>query len=380
MKKAAALALVLASCGASSPPARTDAARWPEEAQEAWSALDASRAATVAERALRLDPDDALAREIAARSNLASGHFERAERALEGANEPLLLRLRARAQIALGRFGEAHASLEAARRAGDDDPWSESVLGALRAARDLESPYAVEGANEVSLALEALPLPVVRVRTDMGETLALIGTGADFAVLDPSAAAESGVLDELTLGAMRVRHIPFVTRSLAPLREALEAEVTMVIGGQLLLRLSATLDGPGQRLVLRATPPPADGSVDAPLLTPGGSFLVAPVRVGEARTWMTLDSAGLFPIALAPDVELGIAESEWRALDGDRSLAITTLRIGDLQVEDVPFVRGLLDEDHARAVGAPVAGSVGWMLLGQTAIRFDPRGRRILFE
>jgi hypothetical protein len=113
------------------------------------------------------------------------------------------------------------------------------------------------------------------------------------------------------------------------------------------------------------------------LLTPSGAFLVLPVRIGETATWMTIDTAGLFPVALGPGELLG--DAEWRELDGSASMAIVpSVRIGDLVVEEIPFVRGLLDEGHARAVEAPVAGSVGWALLGQMAIRFAPR--RISFE
>lgn len=335
----------------------------------------------LAERARRLDPSNEDAREILARGQLALGRFEQAVRGLEGARDPVLLRLRARAQIALGRFGGALDSIEAAARHDrSEDPWSASVLGAVRAASALDRPYAIVSEGEaLEVPLEALPLPIVRVRVDTVETLALIGTGADFAVLDPTIRNASGVIDELAIGALRVRGVPYVTRSLAPVREALGAEVGMVIGAQLLLRLHATLDGPRGRLVLRPRPPSRESPTSAPLFTPTGSFLVVPVSLGEATAWMTLDTAGLFPVALAPGDAL--REAAWRELEGGASVAIVrAARIGDLRVEQLPVVRGLLGDDHARAVAAPVAGSVGWALLGQMAIRFDARARRLYFE
>ncbi len=374
----------LCACGAPSVPrdrATTDAAPLVERAAEAWGSLDLESAAELAERAIEAGGGDD-AREIAARAHLALGRDEEALRALTGTSDPVLLRLRARAQISLGRWGDALESLEAAAAHDrDEDPWAASVTGALRAARDAESPYAVEGAETVELPLEDLPLPVVRVRAGTAETLALIGTGADLVVVDPSLRDASGTLDELLFAELRVRDVPFVTRSLADVRGALEADVGLVIGHELLLRLGAVIDGPGRRLRLFAEPRPREGGTGAPFFTPT-SFLAVPVRSGDAAAWMTLDTAGLFPIALAPgaDEQLGLAGLEWRDAGGPSVATAPALRIGDLVVEEIPVVRGLLDEGHARAVGAPSAGSVGWALLGQLTVALDARGRRIRFE
>ena len=380
--RATVFALLLTSCGAAqrtgSDGAEGDATT--AQASEAWSALDPERAVIFAERARERDPSDEAAREILARGHLALGRSEEAARALEGTQDPVLLRLRARAQVALGRFDDALASLEAAARHDRrDDPWSESVLGAVRAASERDEVFAMDASEDVVVALEELPLPVVRVRVDTVETLAIVGTGADFAVLDPSIRAASGAIDELAIGALEVRGVPFVTRTLAPVREALGAEIGMVIGGQLLLRSSATLDGPGRRLVLRSRPASVDAPTGATLLTPTAAFIVVPVQVGDAATWMTLDTAGLFPIALAPG-EL-LADAEWHELEGGAAMTVVpSVRIGDLVVEEIPFVRGLLNEEHARAVEAPVAGSVGWALLGQMSLRFHPSAGRVYFE
>ena len=105
----------------------------------------------------------------------------------------------------------------------------------------------------------------------------------------------------------------------------------------------------------------------------GGSFLAAPATLDGRPAWLTLDTAGAYPLALTPDAAEG--------LDGWRSDAVTlgALRLGALQVEDIPALRGVLDEGHARAVAAPVSGSVGWGLLGQLVVTFHPGGR-IVFE
>ncbi|MCZ7682290.1 MAG: hypothetical protein M5U28_27265 [Sandaracinaceae bacterium] len=378
-------AVALAACGA--PAVRRDsstgeAAALVEEAAARWGALDTEGAAERAERALAAGGGDD-AREIAGRAHLALGRFDRAERALGGVSDPVLLRLRARAQMGLGRWDDAAASLEAAGASErEEDPWAASVLGAVRAARDAEAPYARAGAARAELALEELALPVVRVRADARETLALVATGADLVVVDPSLRDASGTLDELDLGGLRLRDVPYVTRSLADVRSALEAEVGLVLGLDLLLRLSATIDGPGGRLVLHAEPPAREPATSAPFYTPGGSFLVVPVRAGEAEAWMTLDTGGLFPVALAPggDAALGLEGLAWQEAGGASLATAPALRFGALVVEELPVVRGLLDEGHARALGAPSAGSVGWALLGQLRLALDARERRVRFE
>jgi hypothetical protein len=295
------------------------------------------------------------------------GHPDRAEAALRGVDDPDLLRLRARAQMAMQRWDDAIASLEAAARHDHDpDPWSEAFLPALRAARDAERVYATSGATQAELPLEALDLPVVRVRADTFETLALVGTGVDFVVVDPSLSGEGGVIDELALGALTVEGVPFVVRSLASVREALSAEIGLVIGAELLMRLSATIDGPRRRLVVYAEPPARAPTTDAPLLTPTAAFLAVPVRVADRETWMTLDTAGAFPIAIVSE-------------PGEPEVQVApSVRIGGLIVEDIPVVSGVLDAEYARAIGAPIAGSIGWTLLGQLTISFH--GRRLRFE
>lgn len=378
-------AVALAACGA--PAVRRDdstgeAAVLVEEAAGRWGALDPEGAAERAERALAAGGGDD-AREIAARAHLALGRFDRAVRALGGVSDPVLLRLRARAQMALGRWEDAAASLEVAgAREREEDPWAASVLGAVRAARDAEAPYALSGSPRAELPLEPLPLPVVRVRAGARETLALVATGADLVVVDPSVREASGTLDELDLGGLRVRDVPYVTRSLADVRAALEADVGLVLGHELLLRLSATIDGPGGRLVVEAAPPARERATSAPFFTPGGAFLVVPVRAGGAEAWMTLDTGGLFPVALAPEAEaaLGLEGLEWREAGDLRVAPAPALRFGELVVEELPVVRGLLDAGHARAVGAPSAGSVGWALLGQLRVGLDARERRVRFE
>ena len=100
-------------------------------------------------------------------------------------------------------------------------------------------------------------------------------------------------------------------------------------------------------------------------------------RLDGAPAWLTLDTAGLFPLALTPSASDAL--EGWRETDGVE-LVLLDVRIGALEVRELPAIRGLLDDGHARAIGAPVSGSLGWGLLGQLVIAFDPRARRIRFD
>lgn len=378
---AALLLLANASCGGASPPPTPatddDPDALTEAAAEAWAELDPEQAAALADRAVAAG-GATVAMEIAARAHLALGQPAEAEAALERASSAHLRRLRARAQIATGDHGAAAATLE-----GDDDPWAESIRPALLALAGRDA-YATEG-DGGEVPLEELPLPVVRVQVDSVSTLALIGSSADFVVLDPSVRAQPGVIDALSIGALRVRSVPHTVRPLAAVRETLGAEIGAVIGLDLLLRLHARIDGPGRRVWLssEAPPPPGPDAVDAAWVTPAGSFLVVRGQIAGEPVWLSVDTAGLLPVGLVPgaDEALGLADAPWQRPSPDGpEVTVTSVRLGGLAIPEMPVVRGVLGQAHARAVGAPVAGSVGWALLGQLTTRFDADGRRLRFE
>ncbi len=365
--RALAVACLLAACGASPAPTRgapDDPALLTAQAEEAWRALDADAAAALADRAIAAG-GGTVAMEIAARAHLARGRDAAALEALARASSPYLRRLRARALLSLGELDRAAAELE-----GDDDPWSESIRPALLGVRG-RAPSEITG-DSATLALEPFPLPIVRARVDGVEVLAVIATGAELTILDPSVRAQPGAIDELALDELRIANVPHTVRSLSALSEGLGVPIGAAIGLDLLLRLHARLDGPGARLELsRAPRPAAPGASAARLVTPSGSFLALEAELDGRAAWLTVDTTGVYPIALAPGAAeaLGMAS----AAEGDAAL-------GALRIEGLPFVDGLLDEGHARAVGAPVAGAIGWGLLAQLVTRFDPERRRVLFE
>lgn len=369
---------LLLGCGASAPTGSTtraddDPAVLTQRAEDAWRALDPSEAASLAERAVSAG-GGTVALEIAARAHLASGEDEAALAVLARASSPHLRHLRARARAATGDFAGAAADLE-----DDDDPWAEAVRPAF-AALAARSAYRVEG-EAASIPLEPLPLPVVRVRIDGVETRAVISTGAEWTILDPSVRASPGAIDELGIGGLTVERVPHTVRSLEALSDGLGVPIGAAIGLDLLLLLHARIDGPAGRLdVSRVAGAPSEESSPAPFVTPTGAFLALPARLADVAVWLTVDTTGVYPIALVPGAEEAFETSvEWEPAEGVGQ-AILPARVGAMAIEGLPVLRGLLDEDHARAVGAPVAGAIGWGLLGQLVTRFDPDRRRLVFE
>ncbi|MCB9593180.1 MAG: hypothetical protein H6719_10645 [Sandaracinaceae bacterium] len=379
MRATLALSALLVACGGAGGTGPTtgpveDPAALTEQAEAAWAELDPEAAAELAERAIAAG-GGTVALEIAGRAHLAMGHDDAALEALGPATSPHLRRLRARAHLGRGDFAAAAAELE-----GDDDPWAESVRPALAAVGGRPA-YQVRG-DAAELAMEALPLPVVRVRVDAVETLAVIATSAELTVLDPSVRAAPGVIDELGLGGVRVGVVPHTVRDLGALREGLGVPIGAVLGLDLLTRLHARIDGPGATLGLSSTASaPSAGATVAAYSTPTGSFLAVAGAVAGQPVWLTVDSTGVYPVALVPgaDEALGLEDAGWEAADGV-DVAVVPVSVGAMRIEGLPVVRGVLDEGHARAVGAPVAGALGWALLAQLVTRFDPERRQLVFE
>jgi hypothetical protein len=365
VRAAAAFTLLLWACGASVEAPRSSNAGAPR-AEARWQALDLEGALEAARAG-----GTAADREIGARAALALGRPAEAAELLGGSHRLEHLRLRGQAEILLGRWGRAAAALrEAGRRSRAEDPWTDdrAIIAARMADRGDTS---MEGAGRSSLPLApGRPLPFVEVEVDGRRTWALVSTGVDLAIVDRRRRARPGVLDELRLGALRLRAVPHTVRDLADLDAAAPGEVGLVVGLHLLRRLHPVLDGPAGALEVGAEAPPRPAEpFEATMLTPSGSFLAVPGEVPEGTLWLTVDTGT--PSVVAPGPAWGAS------LEGPR---VPRLRVGDLVLEDLPADLGLLGESHARAVGAPVAGLLGWGLLGAMRVVLDFGARRLRVE
>ena len=401
LRRIALAGVLLAACGgaAGQPagsgdpgPTAAQRARAAERAEAARLALvegDLPHARREATAALTLDPAEPAAREVAARVGLAEGRHDDVIAVLEGARRPRLVRLRARAHVRLGNLASAASDLASVEERPPGDGWAEAILPIARASAGV-APYEVQGDDVVTLALDPrAPVPVIEIDVDGRSLHALVATSADTTVIDDDVRATAGMADRIAFDSLSVANVPVLSRDLGDISATLGVDLGAVIGTDLLLRLVVTIDGRERRLVLRQRgfEPSAD-SASVSFATFEGSFLAVPATVNDdASGWYTLDTSGLFPVALGPlgleALELDPAELEpapGAPSDEVRMTTLESIRIGDMQMEGVPAVTGIFPADLSELAGAPISGIVGAAVTHQLRVTIDPESRRLYIE
>ncbi|UJR78737.1 retroviral-like aspartic protease family protein [Sandaracinus amylolyticus] len=343
--------ICLVACGGAT--ARTSDTRAIDDAVRAYRAGDLETALARSEEARATLPGDPLPREIAARAGLALGRPAVALIATEGAHEEPLVRLRAAAFLA----GDDYDAAARALGALDDDPWA-SAIAAIAAIARGRTLHAREGAASSTLALrEDTALPVIAIHVEGRATLALIATSVHLTVLAPSLRAEHGVADEIALGAMRVRDVPFVVRDLDAESAALGVELGAVIGLDLLARVGARIEQGSQSTL--GVPAARDGIAHA---TFEGTILVAHVEIDGRTAHLLVDSAGAYALAITP------SGAERIGLDAETA----TVRLGDVAITDVPIARDVMDDSLEAHVESAIDGALGWALLASLVVELGP--------
>lgn len=362
MKRAALVTSLvwLLACGGT-PPRPDEGGRGAAALDDAVRALRSGAMEDALERAgeaARALPGDPLPREIAARASLALGRADAALRWTEGARDEPLVRLRAAAHLARSEHSAA-ARLLRGLPGGDEDPWAQALARIGRAAEGRVL-HQREGAARAELPLRPdAALPVVAIRVEGRDALALIATSVQLTVLSPALRAEDGVLDELALGALRVRGVPFLVRGLELESAALGVELGAVIGLDVLARLGARIDGTRLEVGVPPELEPLDHA------TYDGTFLVARVTIEGRPAHALVDTAGAYALAITPEgaerLELA-AEREGAGLGLGATLAIT----------GVPLARDVMDDALESLVAAPVDGALGWGLLASLVVELGP--------
>ncbi len=394
----AALAGLLAACGGASPRTATVAhvaeappsdRRWRDRAVAAYLEGDLARAATAADSALQLDPGDTRALEVAARVALARLDPERALSLLGAAQAPLLVRLRARAHLGRGDLAAAQADLDSVAGAPPEDGWAAAVAPALRAAAGRVG-YAISGDAEATIPFDARApdaLATIALEIDGRRVHALVSTAAGLTVVDDALARGGTLLGRVALGGLVVEGVPALARDLADVSAAAGTEIAAVVGADLLLRLHATLDGPGRAVTFRArpAPPPAAGAQRLDLYAFEGSLLAVRGAIDAApATFFALDSSAALPVALtaraihAEGVTSRPLPTPPGTPEGITLYALAALRLGDTVVEGVPAVVGVVPDALARVAGTRIDGMLGLHVLGQLVVTFDPIERAVL--
>jgi hypothetical protein len=390
--------VALAGCGGASasgepePADPANAISAEERAEDARAMLvegrlDEAHAAAV--DALSVDPEQPIAREVAARVLLARGEMRETVELLSSARRPRLVRLRARARARLGDYAGVAADLSSVEEREPADGWAEAMLPVARAAPS-EGAFSMSGAARAAIPMDTrAPVPVIPIEVDGRATNALVATSADVTVLDDQIRATPGFAEQIALGELSVRNVPVLSRDLDPIGETLGTEIGAVIGMDLMSRLEVTLDGREREIVFRreGTEASAEAS-EVPFVAFEATFLAVRATLnGTVDGWFTLDTSGLFPVAIAPDTveALDLDPESLEPAPGAPSpeIRMTTLervRFGDVEMAGVPAVTGLVPADLSELAGAPIAGMLGAAMVHQLSLTIAPERRVLLIE
>ncbi len=350
---------------------------------------DLPLAGRLAAQALQLVPTDPAAREVAARVALAEGRDADAVEVLSGATEQRLVRLRARAHARIGDWEAVAADLGSVAESEPADGWAEAVLPLARAASG-RTTYELAGAERAALPMDSrAAVPIVEIAVDGRPVHALVATSADLTIVDDDVRATPGVANAIALGAVEVRSVPVLSRDLDPIGDTLGVPIGAVIGTDLMLRLETTIDGRERWVVFRrAGREASESAARVPFVTFEGTFLAVPVVLNaEAEGWFTLDTSGVFPVALGPlAIEaLGLDPDRLDPApnapsDAIRMTELRTVRFGQVEMEAVPGVTGLVPAELSELAGAPISGILGAAMVHQLKLTLDPSARALFVE
>jgi hypothetical protein len=384
--------VILMSCGGGSEvvtPTERPSESAGEASREALVEGDLSRAANLADTALRRDTSDATARQVAARVALARGEHERVLELLRRATAPELVRLRARANAARGDFEAVARDLESVDGQEPPDGWAEAMLPLARLAKVLRC-HQAGGATRATLPFVGrTPIPLVEIAVDGRAVNALIATQADLTIVDDDLRSDAGIVGRLDLGPLAMRNVPALVRDLEPIGAQLGESVGAVLGLDVLLHLGVTIDFRERWVVVRSEGSEAnEGAAEAPFLTLGGSFLALEGRLDDRRdALLAFDTAGPFPVAVSDAVaeDLGhdldaLPAAEGAPSESIRMLTLAKLAMGSAVIEGVPAATGLIPADLSELAGAPIGGIVGAIALQQMRVTIDAENRRLLFD
>lgn len=364
------------------------AARWTGRGEAAWSAGDLAKASAAFDRALQADGSLVRARIGKARALLAESDPAAAAEMLSGLDDASARTLRAQALFHGSLPGAAGALEELAPTKG----FAHSALVLTRALRS-RRPLQVEGRRAAIPLLTDLPLPAVPAIADGAMTRMLVDTGAFETVVDRTIAsrlgfeAGHGVIASLALGSLVVRNVPAVSRDLSGLGRSLGAPVTGVVGMRLLALLHATIDYPSGWLVLGTQGPdlrPAGDGVRVPYWLVDGQFLTVRARADEAPEGAYLVSGGgTFAVALSDEGLRSTGrrpEGLEREADGFARYALSKLRVGRLEVSEVPAIHFVFPERLVAETGVHYAGVLSHAFLAQWRVSVDSDHRALVFE
>jgi predicted aspartyl protease len=273
-------------------------------------------------------------------------------------------------------------------------------------------PYQIAGPDVVRLPfLRRDPLPVVSLRVNgRDEARFLIDTGGGELILDDafatkvearrfgaetgyggggkSAAIEHGAVDTVALGRLLVRDVPVRIMPVTPMGEVVgEPTLAGILGTTLFYRLQATIDYPGEQLVLRRRDAPATGpgagDIEVPFRLADDHFMVAEGTLNGGPPLVFFVDTGLAGLALAaPTSTLTEAGIDWKS--GPRSsgvgaggaidvhpFPVESLTLGGARGQNLHGLAGAFPPALEWELGFRIAGLISHEFFRPYAVTFD---------
>ena len=272
-------------------------------------------------------------------------------------------------------------------------------------------PYAIEGPEVVRLPfVRTDPLPILTARVNGGaEARFLLDTGGAELILDAhfaraagiptfggqrsyfgggkSATVVQGSAESLTLGDLTIRNVPVHVMSIGPIGPMLgEPGLAGIVGTCLLYRFLATIDYPGEALVLRRKArldPPSAGAFDVPFLLADDHFMLAEGNLNDGPGKLFFVDSGLgggaFTCPASTLKEAGIVRGSTGVAEGKGgggamkvwSFDVTSLSLGGARRESLQGIAGAFPPQLEYEYGFRIGGLVSHGFLQAYAVTFD---------
>jgi hypothetical protein len=393
-----ALALAVAwcpGCGAVGPQEAEWpplAKKWYERANASFRALDADDAQESIAQALRLEPNRAEVRELAARIALSDLDHAAALKHTEGLNTPTSLALRARAHWYSGATQAAAEELELLLADPNvRDPWAEGVVKLARQGRGRQ-PYSIKGELLAVMEMPRVATTAMVVPVDLNgqPVLALISTGQTEVYIDSAGGREPSWVSLRFGDRVEVKDVPALTRDLSGVSRELKTPIKVLIGTHALRHLNATMDFLGRQFVVRTFVPPAPPvATKVPVRYVRGGGMALRSRIGtderSSQFALLIDTGSSFPLVLdEPAWQRTATDLSTRtAVPGHSDLkqaVLPRMEVGAFGIPNVSAVSGVPIDELEQSLDIELDGLVGSGLLSAFRITLTDEGKTLWLE
>jgi predicted aspartyl protease len=273
-------------------------------------------------------------------------------------------------------------------------------------------PYAIEGPDNVRLSfVRTEPLPVLAASVNGGpEAHFLLDTGGAELILDSAFAQSAGIplfggqrsffgggktativhgaADSLALGDLTIRNVPVHVLNLGPIGPEIgEPGLAGIIGTCLLYRFLATIDYPGEALLLRRKTTrlaaPSAEAIEVPFQMADDHFMLAEGRLNDGPPTLYLVDSGLgggaFTCPASTLQEAGIERGSTQTVEGQGGggamsawpFDVASLSLGKARREGLQGIAGAFPPQLEWAYGFRIGGLVSHGFLCAYAVTFD---------